>query len=236
MTDLVYALGTGSRWKNNELRYSLRAVEKYLRNYRNIYVVGEQPEWLQNAIHIPAKDKWHASKNIAEKIILACAIPDLSENFLFINDDHFFLKEADADHYPNYHCGPLKETKVEPSNWYKNYLDNTIGWLERTGRPTLNFDVHTPIRYDKKLFTSLFTGFNEICTIKSIYGNIYFEKSQVVYTADCKLRGYLTEDAARAMIAGKEIFSTGDQCLSSERSAVRKILQELYPQPSIFEK
>ena len=27
--DIVYCLGNGSKWDNNELRYSLRSVERY---------------------------------------------------------------------------------------------------------------------------------------------------------------------------------------------------------------
>ena len=36
--DVVYVLGTGSKWHNNEIRFSLRALEKNLRDYRHIYV------------------------------------------------------------------------------------------------------------------------------------------------------------------------------------------------------
>lgn len=46
--DLVYILGSGSQWRNNELRFSLRSVQKNLKGYRNIYIVGENPGFLKN--------------------------------------------------------------------------------------------------------------------------------------------------------------------------------------------
>jgi hypothetical protein len=85
--DVVYVLGTGSKWKNNELRFSLRAIEKNLTGYRDIYVIGENPGFLQNVIHIPYPDELpgNADGNIARKVLRACREKKLSDNFLFIN-------------------------------------------------------------------------------------------------------------------------------------------------------
>jgi hypothetical protein len=54
--DLVYVLGSGSRWGDNELRYSLRSVEKHLKGYNNVYLVGDKPDWVRNVTHIPKQD------------------------------------------------------------------------------------------------------------------------------------------------------------------------------------
>ena len=51
--DIVIPLGTGSRWQNNELRFALRSIEKYLTGYDKIFIIGECPSYLQNIIHIP---------------------------------------------------------------------------------------------------------------------------------------------------------------------------------------
>ncbi len=43
--DLVYILGKGSKWSDNEIRFSLRSIEKYF-DYRKIFIIGEKPESL----------------------------------------------------------------------------------------------------------------------------------------------------------------------------------------------
>ena len=50
---VVYVLGTGSKWKNYELLYSLRSIEKNLKGFTDVVIVGELPSWIQNVIHIP---------------------------------------------------------------------------------------------------------------------------------------------------------------------------------------
>ena len=45
-TDVVYPIGQGSSWKNNELRFSLRSIEKYGINVGKLFIVGELPDFL----------------------------------------------------------------------------------------------------------------------------------------------------------------------------------------------
>jgi hypothetical protein len=54
--DVVYPLGTGSVWQDNELRYSLRSLEKNFPDLGRVYVVGHKPDWLGNVEHIPFGD------------------------------------------------------------------------------------------------------------------------------------------------------------------------------------
>lgn len=46
MTDLIYITGGRSAWQDNELRYSLRSMQKYLTNMGNVFVVGTSPDFL----------------------------------------------------------------------------------------------------------------------------------------------------------------------------------------------
>ena len=49
--DLVYPLNKlCSHWRNQELRYSLRSVEKFVKNYRNIYIIGDKPKYLNGEV------------------------------------------------------------------------------------------------------------------------------------------------------------------------------------------
>jgi hypothetical protein len=87
---------------NDELKYSLRSVERYAPWIRKIFIVtdNQRPEWLD--IENP-KIKIIDHKDILPHSSLPCfnamliehflyKIPNLSEHFLFSNDDMFFNK------------------------------------------------------------------------------------------------------------------------------------------------
>ena len=48
MIDVFYVLGSGSKWQNNEIRYSLRTLEKYGHNVGQVYIVGQRPSFIPN--------------------------------------------------------------------------------------------------------------------------------------------------------------------------------------------
>lgn len=184
--DVVYVLGRGSKWKNNEIRFSLRSVEKNLTGYRNIYVVGENPVFLQGVIHIPYPDEigpQNADGNIACKVLRACQEKDLSDDFLFINDDHLILKPMEASLIPAFHKGDMNDypEKHWTNNLWRRRLKRTRDVLNRKGLPAFNYDCHVPILFNKHSFPKVLEMFDfreDIgYTMKSMYGNVVHQES-----------------------------------------------------------
>lgn len=240
MIDLLIPLGTGSLYDNYELRYSLRSVEAHLKNIGNIYIVGECPAWLDNFIHIPFKEQWHASKNIMQKILMACHHPWLSDNFLFWNDDFFCIADIDAELYPYYHRGSLEDVlEKNKGNWYLEYVTATIDELKARNLKMNNFDLHVPIIYNKRKFMDVMShyDFHKKLTVKSIYCNsLGIEGTE---TTDCKIYGWKPMGQLMQQIEGRNLFSTGDQCLENppgRLSAVRELLQTKFKTPSKYER
>ena len=68
--DILYCLGEGSKWNNNELRYSLRSLEKFGKNVGNIYVVGYDPGILSDKVtFIDCPNKYdRKQKNILQAV------------------------------------------------------------------------------------------------------------------------------------------------------------------------
>ena len=190
--DVVYVLGTGSRWNNNEIRFSLRAIEKNMSGVRNIIVVGERPAFLQNVIHLPAKDIYdpavNADANIITKVLVACNYEGLSNDFLFINDDHIVIKPIAAANVPPLHKGDM--TTYAPDYWKLNYwrtrLKRTMETLRAASLPALHFDCHTPIVFNKHRFKEVVERFDYKTapglTMKSLYGNVVYAESGVLLT------------------------------------------------------
>ena len=100
-----------ARWRDNdELKYSLRSVEKFAPWINHIYIVtgfGQVPKWL-NTNHpkisiIPQEkimpaDSIPTFNSVAIEMCLA-NIPNLSEHFLLANDDMFFNKAIGPDFF-----------------------------------------------------------------------------------------------------------------------------------------
>ena len=222
--DIVIILGKGSRWNDNELKYSLRSIEKHLTNYENIYLIGEKPAWTQNVIHLPHPDLSKISDvNQYHKTLRACIDPTITANLLYFHDDHFLLSDFEANNFPNFHKGPLIEVKrYDP---YGKRVKNTEQYLKHKGYPTLNFDVHTPILFNKSAWLESVHKANwkeESYVIKSLYANQ--QEINYIRIDDCKI--YRTKD-----IEGKQIIST----YPNPSFEIKQFLKERFPNKSRYE-
>jgi hypothetical protein len=180
--DIVYVLGNGSKWNNNELRYSLRSVEKHFK-HREVFIVGERPDWLQNINHINCQDTFAylnggKFKNVIRKIRAACLDDRVSDSFVLMNDDFFFLEDK-AIIWP-YTNGTLQEmidSYYDKTSQYYNALVRTMKFLQQAGiEEPKNFAVHYPIVYEKAKFlemTNDIDWLDKAYSWRTIYGNLY---------------------------------------------------------------
>lgn len=159
--DSVYIIGQGSRWDDNELRYSIRSLVKHFKGLDKIFIVGHKPKWITNVYHIPAEDKdgtQYKEQNICNKIKAACHVNIVSEDFVLINDDHFFLQ--DTGNLPNYYDGTIADRLKRNKNSYHISLTNTERALSQVDLPTKYFDIHCPIVCNKKDFLKSMWGYD----------------------------------------------------------------------------
>ena len=48
--DILYYIGDGSHHNNEELRYSLRALEKHCKDIDEVWIVGNKPHFLNDKV------------------------------------------------------------------------------------------------------------------------------------------------------------------------------------------
>lgn len=177
--DIVYPLGTGSLCKNLELRYSLRSLQFI--DHKKIFIVGHRPGFLKNIIHIKYHERTHKKQyNVINKIIEVCKCKNLSDDFILMNDDFFFLKETGIKKYLyDSDLGLLQ--KRTPRTQYGNALQNTIDFLTKNKLPILNFEIHYPMVFNKHKFLELFSSLDlsKQINYRSVYGNYYKLESYV---------------------------------------------------------
>lgn len=242
--DIVYVLGTGSKWLNNELRFSLRALEKYGINVGKIFIVGSKPSYITNdVIHIPATDPFkpelNADGNIAHKVLIACDDPRLSDNFLFINDDHILLKPVAIQNIPPFNRGDMwgwDESQFIQNHWRKR-LKRTCDILHERGYTTYDYDCHTPILFNKLKFIeaiSLFPiGKGAGLTMKSLYGNVVYGHNGVKLTDQKKtVFRFMDQKSISERLAPCGFMSFNDQGLNTD---LKIWLYKRFPRKSQFE-
>ena len=231
---MIYILGNGSLHYNEELRFSLRTVQKFCPEITRLIVAGEQPHFLSDKVeYIPIKEaQGNKEYRIAIKVFEVCN--HIKGDFVFMNDDFFFLRPTSFKNYPNYIVGNLE--RVANPQHYQKALQDTHDYLKVLGHSTNHFDIHTPIIYNSEKFQSLLPHFEKSrlstngLVVKSLYGNIFGLEPTLIN--DCKLTTLQTQSDYRK-IEDAVVMSCSD---GSWHNGVRSYLRNLYPNKSKYEK
>lgn len=212
-------------------------MEKHLQGLERIFIVGECPAKL-DVIHIPYPDNYpkDRARNIYTKILHACGVATLSDNFVCASDDQFLLHDFEAERMPSYHCGSLEDTLagLGKDNYYKRHVEATLLALTARGLPTLNFNVHFPAVYNKHLFRHTMEAYNwEIpkgYIAKSLFLNSLRIEGEKI--KDSKIHTPKTKTAIYRKIRDAKFVSTNEYSLNDP---MKEVLQELFPTPSRWE-
>lgn len=185
--DIVYFVKESAT--NEELRYSLRSVDKNF-PHRHVWFIGGKPFGLNpdRWIHLVQNQstKWD---NTSMLFKTACKTPEISEDFVLFNDDFFVMKPVNC--MPYYSDGTIArrvqqlQKKYNKDSSYSKRLTDTIRLLESAGFPTISYAVHYPIIINKKEMLETFERFPSGLMWRSIYGNHH--KKPVVTVKDCKI-------------------------------------------------
>ena len=179
--DVVYVLGSGSQWQNNELRYSLRSLRNIQHN--NVFIVGDCPEWVENVTHIPAIDYSNIPQiNVADKLLIVANDERISEDFILMNDDFFILKPTEIRPY-------YKQTLEQAKEMYK-YNDHNYAIAVRNTHALypfgLDYSLHIPFIFNRKKLatTTLHLGALPLL-LRSVYANQWQIGGEIM--EDCKV-------------------------------------------------
>ena len=256
---------------NEELKYALRSLEKYANWINKIYIVTNEqcPKWLNtdnskiklvNQKDIMPKD---AIPNFNSSAIELCIknINDLSEYFLYGNDDNFFADYVTPEFFfikkkPIYRFNQ----KYSNDTFYTRLLENSEKLIfSKYGKRYDRFPHHNIEPYRKSIMKKCYKIFKkeidqttlshfrcETDVQKSIYANYALATNQAIYkiqSLESKTRESLVVNSNKKNIMNKIInlrpkllcINDCEETTNENRIEAKKILETLFPEKSEFE-
>lgn len=238
--DILYIIGAGSTWANNELRYSLRSVSKFGKNVGRIFVCGVNPGILSDKVtFIPCDDPYDmAHKNIQYKIDYAIRNSDIGEHFLLSSDDHFFVRDVDFDEYPLYTKGILPDRTDKNQNYFLSLVE-TRNLLIKANLTTQQTNPHCDTHITRSVWektTDLrVSGMNlpHGGEVNCIIGNqLIADGMKPTPYRDVKIRKFKNIADLKRKIGDNHCFSIYDSAIGC---GIEEYLQQLFPTPCEYE-
>ena len=175
MNDIVYILRMG---KNEELRYSLRSVEKNF-PFKRVWFFGGKPDGLKPDVFVrvfqEGETKWQKVRNT---LLQVCKDDRITEDFWLFNDDFFIMKKVEKP--VNYYDGTLAQRieQIEKPLFgqmseYSKRLRHLLKTLQSAGIETpLNYAHHTPMLINRKKMLETLEKYPNEPMFRALYGNI----------------------------------------------------------------
>lgn len=214
-----------------ELTFSLRTVEK---NFpcRSVWFICGQPKGLtpDGAIRHTqtGQNKW---ERIRSSMWKALECPDITDDFYLFNDDFFIMQPVDEDAFVNYTDGTLADRIAQLTiigsprlSPYGSTLYKAEQELKIIGRPTLNYEVHIPMLFNKTKAREALKSCSSP-QMRSIYGN--FTMTDSIDRKDVKVYDLTTVPRS------PDYLSTSDEIFKSGR--VGEYIRKRFNKPSRFE-
>ncbi len=157
---------------HEEIKYLLRSIDKYFPNYRHIYIIvkdGQFPRYLKknerlkivNHSDVIPKEFLPTFNSRAIENYLH-HIPNLSEYYIYANDDFIFTKEIDKSYYIDENGLPyvlLSDKKIDNSiakslnlegNGFKCGIEYNSRLLDSVTKKEKRYEIpHCPMMYKK---------------------------------------------------------------------------------------
>lgn len=230
--DVVYFVKDKSA--NEELRYSLRSVEKNF-PHKKVWFFGGCPKGFKPDVYIPVdQNKGSKYLNVKNSLWVALNDPNLTDDFYLFNDDFFVMSKVSYV-IPAVNGSLAYLIQRLNSKYNENYkaayrskLKNTVQALKKMKKDCLNYELHIPMLINKEKGRRIFNAFDNTVAFRSAYGN-YYEIAKAVHP-DVKVIEY---DKTYDPDIHNVYLSTSDYTWSN--GLIGEYIRSQFPEPSRFE-
>jgi hypothetical protein len=228
--DFVYICKEGV---NEELKYSIRSVVESFPD-SNIWVVGGKPDWYIGN-YIEVHQVYTKYKNAVENLKMICSSPQISNEFVLMNDDFYIIKKIDSIN--TFHGGYLLNKinlyqKLNGNSQYTRKLSGTYKKLRALGfENPLDYELHVPMIMEKEKLRIVLELLDQFLW-RSIYGNKFDVGGTQMEDVKVYNSGPLVLKSYNLNIDDHTYLSSAD---SSFNSIFNKILKDKFNKKTRFE-
>lgn len=214
--DIVYFVKNAPH--NEELRYSLRSIEKNF-PHATVWIYGFCPYEL-NADRVINVEQMEPTKwqNTRKLMAAACANDDITPDFWLFNDDFFIMKPI-TELPPLYdgdiitHIEEIKARHGGIATTYASQLEHLAKTLKTAGYGTKNYAIHKPMLINRAKMRETLEKYPDEPMLRALYGNMHEIGGQPA--KDCKIAAHLRPDTKDQAIISTDDFAfanldTGD--------------------------
>lgn len=210
--DIFIPLGGVQNNDYRELRFTLRSIEKHMQDIGRLFIAGDIPDWLVGVEHLKVDDiEGDARGSVQKKLLSFCKVEDATEDFLFTHDDILAVEDFIGSELPFY-------SSQEGTGSIHN---------------PLYFQVHTPVRYNRKMYEALFENpdNNNAPSPRALYCNIYNAPAHKIDEVVLRVGAGVVPYSEQ--IKAAPFFSLNDR--AAGKPQFLDFAERLYPQPSRWE-
>jgi len=164
MVSFVYPyIKSSSGW--DELRYSIRSLEKHFQGEFQVVIIGDRPEWISDQVIFIEKKRevvQYATKvyDSISKLKAICESELVSDTFVWMNDDIYLIKDmslAAMDHY--FIVNRYNELPVSRS-LHGKLIRSTLERLKKGAFEHHNCSTHMPFVHRKGITLKILNHFD----------------------------------------------------------------------------
>lgn len=230
--DIVYILRNDINESTDELRYSLRSVERNF-PYNKIYFYGGKPKGLQPDVQIELQQqgfsRWQKVCNTLHQV---CLNDDITPDFWLFNDDFFVIRKQTDDipvWYKNVsvrkRCDELR--KNGGVSFYQRQLLATANKLSLKGYGDIDYSLHIPMLINRAKALEALNLWSTAPMFRTLYGN--YCKLGGILRADVKIQDLETvpDPGADFLSTNEASFKNGEVGKFIRKKFNRKIAREI---------
>lgn len=238
-----------AKW--DELRYSLRSLEKHFKEPFRIFLVGDIPDWCTNVIHIPHTRsegmKENTTYDAISKMLRYMNDPQSGGEFIRMYDDTYMISDVTIEKLQEVKAMCyLNDLPPQLTGTWAEQLRRTLQAVIEKGYPGINTESHFPEYFIKKLMLEIIDHYKALenrYLVSTLYHNTcfswsifhFFKKDYGIqfYGGDdgvwkCSNEGDLKEKCADKLYLNHNNAGLNDN--------LKQFLMNRFPDKSIFEK
>lgn len=231
----------GSRWQNNELRFSLRSLDRFFRLHS-----GAHPKvFILTTAHIPFLRHEHLTvlpvKGYIQAVQTAWSLArehSPTGDYIWMNDDiGFMCPTVPSDLFPAIHTGPMApnrgEARTEVGGW-RFKLIKVRDRLAGMGLRPFNFSTHSPYLFnaDKMEMVCALFGMQYKTPLETAYFN-YWSSHIPNRRSDNRFVRHQSKSELPLDFTGRRFYNYADGGLND---LLKGFLHGMFPNPSRYER